>query len=640
MLARSVHDPVVADALPETLALLEEWDGETLPGEPVFAAAARELTSALEGRMAGRLGGRVNRVASGMRSVIVRGARAAAETPAASARDTLIGGHPAWGEPATWRAVRTAGERFTLRHYLRALDLGRGPDGGIVRQPEELRIYVPLLLRTLLVSGAVTLLCLLLGYPIAHLIASSPPSRARWLLLLVLVPFWTSLLVRTTAWIVLLQTHGVLNSLLVALGVISDDGRIAMIYNMTGTLVAMTHVLLPFMVLPLYSVMRTIPPHFLRAAASLGANRRQAFFRVYWPLTLPGTAAGALLVFILAIGYYITPALVGGASGQLFSNMIAFHMQTSLNWGLAAALGGILFVVVGDRSTWCTTGWWAPPACGLGRRGSQNAGRRGLTGRLPGVLRLGLRLPGRPDPGDHSAQLQRRALLHLHRGDAPAGPRRLVASLVRRPRGRPPAGAGRSPTAWGSGSPPPCWRPCSAPWRRSGSRARRCPLRRLVTGILISPMVIPVIIAAAGMFFFYSDLRLTQSHLGLILAHAALGTPFVVITVTATLSGFDRNLVRASQSLGAGPLTTFRRVQLPLIAPGVLSGALFAFAASFDEVVIVLFMGGVNQRTIPRQMWSGIREEISPTILAAATFLIAFALLFLFAVERLRSRTR
>ena len=166
------------------------------------------------------------------------------------------------------------------------------------------------------------------------------------------------------------------------------------------------------------------------------------------------------------------------------------------------------------------------------------------------------------------------------------------------------------------------------------------PLRRLVTGILISPMVIPVIIAAAGMFFFYSDLRLTQSHFGLILAHAALGTPFVVITVTATLSGFDRNLVRASQSLGAGPLTTFRRVQFPLIAPGVLSGALFAFAASFDEVVIVLFMGGLNQRTIPRQMWSGIREEISPTILAAATFLIAFALLFLFAVERLRGRTR
>ncbi len=347
MLSRSVYDPLVADALPETLALLEEWDGETLPGEPVFAAAARELETALEGRLAGRLGGRVNRVASGMRSVIVRGARAAAEAPAATARETLMVGDPAWGEPATWRAIRTAGERFTVRHYLRALDLDRDAGGSIVRQPEELRIYVPLLLRTLMVSGAVTLLCLLLGYPIAHLIANAPPRRARWLILLVLVPFWTSLLVRTTAWIVLLQTHGVVNSLLVALGIVADDGRIAMIYNMTGTLVAMTHVLLPFMVLPLYSVMRTIPSHFMRAASSLGANRRQSFFRVYWPLTLPGTAAGSLLVFILAIGYYITPALVGGSSGQLFSNMIAFHMQTSLNWGLAAALGGILFVVVG-----------------------------------------------------------------------------------------------------------------------------------------------------------------------------------------------------------------------------------------------------------------------------------------------------
>ena len=165
------------------------------------------------------------------------------------------------------------------------------------------------------------------------------------------------------------------------------------------------------------------------------------------------------------------------------------------------------------------------------------------------------------------------------------------------------------------------------------------PARRLVTGLLISPMVIPVILAAAGMFFFYSTLGLTQSHLGLILAHAALGTPFVVVTVTATLSGFDTNLVRAAHSLGAGPITTFRRVQLPLIAPGVASGALFAFAASFDEVVVVLFLGGLEQRTIPRQMWSGIREEINPTILAAATILILFALLFLLVVETLRTRT-
>ena len=166
------------------------------------------------------------------------------------------------------------------------------------------------------------------------------------------------------------------------------------------------------------------------------------------------------------------------------------------------------------------------------------------------------------------------------------------------------------------------------------------PARRFVTGLLISPMVIPIVIAAAGMFFFYSDLGLDRTHFGLILAHAALGSPFVVIAVTATLSGYDRNLTRAAESLGAGPLTVFRRIQFPLIAPGVLSGALFAFAVSFDEVVVVLFMGGLDQRTIPRQMWAGIREEISPAILAVATFLIALAVALLIVVEHLRKRAR
>ena len=164
------------------------------------------------------------------------------------------------------------------------------------------------------------------------------------------------------------------------------------------------------------------------------------------------------------------------------------------------------------------------------------------------------------------------------------------------------------------------------------------PGRRFAMALLISPMVTPVIISAAGMFFFYSALGLAQTHIGLILSHAALGTPFVVITVTATLSAFDTNLTRAAASLGASPLLTFRRVQLPIIAPGVISGALFAFATSFDEVVVVLFMGGIEQRTIPRQMWAGIREQISPTILAVATFLIVFAVLLLLTVEWLRRR--
>ena len=346
MLVRSVYDPVVADALPDTLAALRQWDGEGAPGEAVYAAAARELLRARDERTLGRIASRVNRVQGGLRSVLVRSVRRLREVDAGPWRAALIAIDADWGDARTWHAIRTAGERVTARHYLHALDLQRLPDGAVARQPEDRRIYVALLGRTFAVSLAITAFCLLLGYPLAHLIAHATPRRAGLLLALVLVPFWTSLLVRTTSWIVLLQTQGVLNDLFVSLGLIGDDGRIAMIYNMTGTMVAMTHVLLPFMVLPLYSVMRTIPPQQMSAAASLGASFPQAFRRVYWPQTLPGVGAGSLLVFILAIGYYITPALVGGQSGQLISNFIAYHMQTSLNWGLASALGAILLVCV------------------------------------------------------------------------------------------------------------------------------------------------------------------------------------------------------------------------------------------------------------------------------------------------------
>jgi putative spermidine/putrescine transport system permease protein len=195
-------------------------------------------------------------------------------------------------------------------------------------------------------SAVIAALCLLLGFPIAHLLATLPLRYSNLLMILVLLPFWTSLLVRTTSWMVLLQSEGVINDALVYLGVISHDGRLAMMYNRVGTIVAMTHILLPFMVLPLYSVMRTINPSYVRAARSLGATSWAAFRRIYLPQTVPGIGAGILLVFILAVGYYITPALVGGSSGQLFSNMIAFHMQRSLNWSLAAALAAILLGAV------------------------------------------------------------------------------------------------------------------------------------------------------------------------------------------------------------------------------------------------------------------------------------------------------
>ena len=346
MLMRSFYEPQVADSLPETLAALETWDGASVPSEDAFRVLATELRTLDAQRKLGAVATRINRLESGMRSTIMDTPKTLGSAEPDSWREALTAADPAWGEAQSWLAVQRAGERYTLRHFLTALDLDRDPSGNIVPQPPDLRIYVPLLLRTLGVGLVITLVCLILGYPVAYLIANASPAKSNLLLLLVLVPFWTSLLARTTSWIVLLQNQGIVNDLLVTFGIVSEDGRIALVYNMVGTLVAMTQILLPFMILPLYAVMRSISPEYLRAASSLGATFRQGFVRVYWPQTLPGVAAGSLLVFILSIGYYITPALVGGRTGQLISNMIAYHMQQSLNWGLAAALGVVLLVAV------------------------------------------------------------------------------------------------------------------------------------------------------------------------------------------------------------------------------------------------------------------------------------------------------
>lgn len=346
MLMRSVYDPLVANILPGTVAALKEWDGEGLPPEAAYAVAAQELRQARKEKTLGRLATRLNRQSPGLRSAITRTGRKLQRGGDPPYSESLPAMHPAWGQPELWRAIVLTGSEVTPGYYLNALDLQLAPGGKIVPQPEDRRIYRALFVKTIWVSLAITLLCLAIGYPVAWFIAHAPPRQAKILLVLVLLPFWTSLLVRTTSWIVLLQQQGVVNDLLVWMGALADDQRLTMIHNMTGTLVAMTHVLLPFMILPLYSVMSGIPSVQMQAAASLGARWPRAFWQVYLPQSLPGVGAGCLLVFILAIGYYITPALVGGQSGQLISNFIAYHMQTSLNWNLAAALGSILFIAV------------------------------------------------------------------------------------------------------------------------------------------------------------------------------------------------------------------------------------------------------------------------------------------------------
>ncbi len=342
MLLRSVDNPTLSTYWPKTMAALESWDGSGLPDEKVFATLAEELVATKKSRNLGKVANRLNYEQVGMRSMLSKTARKIARLKQGPYKDAFIKIDKRWGDIETWAVIKRTGEPITLSFYLTALDLRYDAQGNIVAQPEFKRIYVTLFLRTLWVSLLITALCLLAGYPIAYLMATLPVRTSNLLMIMVLLPFWTSLLVRTTSWIVLLQTQGVINDVLVWIGLIDDKHRLEMIYNMTGTVVAMTHILLPFMVLPLYSVMKTISPNYVRAAQSLGANPVTAFWRIYFPQTVPGIGAGSILVFILAIGYYITPALVGGRTGQLISNFIAYHMQKSLNWGLAAALGGLL----------------------------------------------------------------------------------------------------------------------------------------------------------------------------------------------------------------------------------------------------------------------------------------------------------
>ena len=350
MLSRSVENDLVSQTLPQTVQALQSWDalsGE-LPSEPVYAAFALDIQNAAKAKVHTRVGLRLNYEKSGIASLFKKTARKAKKWDIQNDgpfKDKLIKVHKGWGEVEVWKTLKTHSPRYTSGYFLNAIDMRKTAEGADF-QPEDKTILIKLFQRTLIMSLIITFSCILLGYPVAWLLANLPMRQANLLMILVLLPFWTSLLVRTSAWKVMLQQQGVINDILVQLSLVSDEARLIMINNEIGTIVAMTHILLPFMILPMYSVMQTIPPSYLRAAKSLGATNWTAFWRVYFPQSVPGIGAGSILVFILAIGYYITPEIVGGTKGVFISNRIAYHILKSLNWGLAAALGTILLVAV------------------------------------------------------------------------------------------------------------------------------------------------------------------------------------------------------------------------------------------------------------------------------------------------------
>jgi putative spermidine/putrescine transport system permease protein len=344
LLSLAVREAEVPRALPRTLTELHHWQpGQALPPK-VFSGLAQDLVEARAASTLADAARRLNYEVNGVRSTLMRAAREVSSADAG----TLFGAEfftaidPTLASPEFFAAVQRAHGPVSAYYLLAAVDLARDAKGEIARVSEANRIYLDVLLRTLGISASVTLLCLLLGFPVAMLLTQVSAKTADWLMILVLLPFWTSLLVRTAAWVVVLQREGMVNTLLLRLGLIAEP--LTLIYNRTGVLIAMTHVLLPFMILPLYSVLKGIPPHYMRAAASLGAPPLLAFLRVYLPMAAPAIVAGSLMVFILAMGYYITPALVGGGSDQMLSYFVATYTTDTGNWGLASALGLMMLV--------------------------------------------------------------------------------------------------------------------------------------------------------------------------------------------------------------------------------------------------------------------------------------------------------
>ena len=349
MFTRSIDDKMITNMLPKTFKEMESWDGQELPPEEVFSAFYYDYKALVEKQEHGKLGQRLNKEKNGFNSTtkrLFRNIKRKKIDESISIKEQIIKVHPNWNKVEYWQAIKRTAPPYTLAKYLKGMDMYYAPDGSIVQVDEDRRIHRILWLRTLEIAFFVTLFCFLMGYPIAHLLATLPMKYSNLLMICVLLPFWTSLLVRTASWMILLQQQGVVNDFFVMIGLVADDNRPEMMYNKVGTYVAMTQILLPFMVLPLYSVMKTISPSLMRAGKSLGGTPFVAFWKVYFPLTIPGIGAGCLLVFILAIGYYITPALVGGASGTLISNQIAFHMKQTLDWSFASAMGLMLLTGV------------------------------------------------------------------------------------------------------------------------------------------------------------------------------------------------------------------------------------------------------------------------------------------------------
>ncbi|MDX2352038.1 ABC transporter permease [Stutzerimonas xanthomarina] len=343
LLWRSVDNPEVVGSLPRTVEAITAWDGRGLPEESVYRALSEDLMEARNNQSLGDLSKRLNMEQAGFRSLITKTARALPfkDVPT-SYKEALEAFDERWGDPAYWQVIRRNDSAITPYYLLAALDHRIDDMGDLASVSPDQAVYLDIFARTFWMGLVITAICLVLAYPLAYLLANLPARKSNLLMIMVLLPFWTSILVRVAAWIVLLQSSGLINGALLKMGLI--DEPLQLVFNRAGVYIAMVHILLPFMILPIYSVMKNISPSYMRAAISLGCHPFASFWRVYFPQTLAGVGAGCLLVFIISIGYYITPALLGSPNDQMVSYFVAFYTNTTINWGMATALGGLLLL--------------------------------------------------------------------------------------------------------------------------------------------------------------------------------------------------------------------------------------------------------------------------------------------------------
>ena len=536
-------------------------------------------------------------------------------------------------------------------------------------------VYGTILLNTLEISFKVALFCVLLGYPVAYVLSG---SRSRWglvLLTAVILPLWISVLVRTYAWMIILGRFGVVNELLRQMGL--TDQPLRLMYNRTGVYVGLAYVLLPYAILPMLSVMRGIDRTLLRASGSLGSSPWHAFVRVFLPLSLPGVGAGFLLPFIISVGIFITPTLMGGPSDTMIALSIHTQLGVVNDWGLASSLSTMLLVVVLLIFAASARVFGFATVLGLsdGSLPGMGATRRPVSGRGPlawaGRLRRGILTQGRRDALSDAVNGLMRRMEGLRRATARTMPgwwpavdwnRWAVTALC--------AAVFTAmvlplfvvlPLAFSNQThmhfPPQSYGLglfgsylTSAKWLRAtaNSFCVAVPVTMLATtlgtlgsfslvrgryrgkamlyALFLCPLIIPGIISAVSSYFFLAKLKLIGTITGLVLAHTVLAVPYVVIVMTSTLDNCDRQLEQASMTLGAGRLRTFCKVTLPAIRPGLMTAMLFSFIASFDELLTALFVSGARATTLPKQMWHGIRDEMDPVVAAVAAMLILLTL--------------